>query len=325
MKKVFISSTCYDLIDLRVEIEQKIESMGLIPLLSDRAIGEFTVTPDVNSIENCLTNVRNSDFYVIILSQRYGPSLKNAGFEDVSATHLEYLEAKKLHKPIFMYIRDRLESDYSVWKKNNDKDLNLTWVKKGDEKIFELLEQHRKLSATLKDTNWFWTFRDSVELKNRIQFDFKAISGTVILRKLIESGKAPHLFPQIINWYVDKKSRILHTEFKITNFGLTSAIDPFVTFHTSKKENIENIPSLLPGDSANITFEVLLTVNEVRSANPTFSLDTSYGTIEGHYMGDEFYMEYSWDRGENTGWSAIDFTNKIYYHSEAFEIKMYER
>ena len=41
-------------------------------------------------------NLRQCDAVIVILCQRYGPSLESAGFPDLSATHLEYSEAKKL-------------------------------------------------------------------------------------------------------------------------------------------------------------------------------------------------------------------------------------
>ena len=112
--RVFISSTCYDLIDLRADLEQELRDMELEPVLSDQSSSEFTVVPAQSSIESCLVNVRNCDTFIVILSQRYGPSLEPAGYPDLSATHLEYREACRVKKSIYMYVRDRLEADYAV-------------------------------------------------------------------------------------------------------------------------------------------------------------------------------------------------------------------
>lgn len=127
--RVFVSSTCYDLIDLRAELEAHLRDLGLQPLLSDSLTSGFEVVPTADSIETCLANVRASDAFVCVLSQRYGPSLKGAGFDDVSATHLEWLEARKAGKHIHLYARDRLLGDHAVWKKNRDSQVNLAWVK----------------------------------------------------------------------------------------------------------------------------------------------------------------------------------------------------
>ena len=70
--RVFISSTCYDLIDLRAELEAFFRSAGIEPIMSDSLDSEFQVLQRQNSIETCLANVREADVFVIILSSRYG-------------------------------------------------------------------------------------------------------------------------------------------------------------------------------------------------------------------------------------------------------------
>ena len=110
--KVFISSTCYDLLDLRAEVKEDLRDLGVAVLLSDQKDSEFLIpsSADMNSIEACLVNVRQADVMIVILSQRYGPNLGSL-FGDVSATHAEYNEARKLNKPIHFYVRDRLDAD----------------------------------------------------------------------------------------------------------------------------------------------------------------------------------------------------------------------
>ena len=105
--RVFISSTCYGLIDLRAELETLFRQADVTSILSDSLTSEFQILPDRNSVETCLANVRTCDACVIILSNRYGPSLLNVGFDDVSATHLEYRGAVHREIPTGMYARDR--------------------------------------------------------------------------------------------------------------------------------------------------------------------------------------------------------------------------
>lgn len=189
--KVFVSSTCYDLIDLRAELEMVLREMGLSPLLSDRPSSEFEVLPDKNSIETCLANVRGADVFISILSQRYGPSLKVAGYADVSATHLEWLEARKERKPIRMYVRDRLEGDYATWKAGGTK---FGWVRDAaDAPIFTLLDEHKKLVAGDDKSNWVWPFKDLVDLKARIALDLKATSSRALIMKWLSDGRLPSL------------------------------------------------------------------------------------------------------------------------------------
>lgn len=129
---------------------------------------------------------------IVILCQRYGPTLKPAGFPDVSATHLEYNEAKKLGKPIYMYVRDRLEADYSISKKNKKADVQPVWAQHEQyRRLFDLLDGHRKLSKGKHGSNWFDTFRDSVELKALIKRDFGPVAARSELEDLVVQNRVP--------------------------------------------------------------------------------------------------------------------------------------
>lgn len=70
--KIFISSTVYDLIDIRAEISALFELFGIASILSDDKLSDFQVRPDRNSIETCLVNVEKSDDVIVILDQRHG-------------------------------------------------------------------------------------------------------------------------------------------------------------------------------------------------------------------------------------------------------------
>lgn len=85
---VFLSSTVYDLLDVRSVVERSLHNAGVTPILSDSATSAFDTTPSVNSIDTCLLNVDRSDAFICILDKRYGPSLGKVGFDNVSATHL---------------------------------------------------------------------------------------------------------------------------------------------------------------------------------------------------------------------------------------------
>lgn len=170
--RVFISSTVYDLLDVRAEVADLLRSLGIAPVLNEDTLSAFDVKLDRNSIATCLANVEACDEFIIILDQRYGGSLKDAGFDDFSATHLEYRHAVKHKKPIHFYVRDRLEGDYATWKRNKrnngdgDEKVNLPWVK--DRALLTLLAEHRDLDAKADTSNWFDLFTNSTDLKESI-------------------------------------------------------------------------------------------------------------------------------------------------------------
>lgn len=58
---VFLSSTCYDLADLRYELRSYLETKGFEVRLSEDPNSAFYVDPTSDSIESCLLNVQQSD------------------------------------------------------------------------------------------------------------------------------------------------------------------------------------------------------------------------------------------------------------------------
>lgn len=226
--KIFISSTVYDLIDVRSEVAELLRSLGLSPILSDDSLSEFAPKHDANSIESCLANIEASDAVILILDQRYGPSLKQAGYEDKSATHLEYDRAIELGKPVHVFVRDRLEADFSIWKKNKQKsDLKLTWVDQKDFRLFELLSEHRKIVEGESNSNWIDFFRSSIDLKKAIQKKFETMMRPQQLADAIAHNEFPLFDVQSRTEDTSRVDQIKELTYKcmITNVGGASAFN----------------------------------------------------------------------------------------------------
>jgi hypothetical protein len=281
--RIFISSTCYDLLDLRAEIETHLRDLGLTPILSDRPSSDFAVDPKADSIETCLVNVRGSDAFVCVLSQRYGPSLKKAGFPDVSATHLEWQEAKSLGKPIYFYVRDRTEAEYAIWKKNRGAVGNFAWVQ--DSKVFEFLDEHRTLVKAADATNWLWPFRDSVELKQRLADDLGAISRQALLRRLLVDGLLPTIKVQIRRRNGGGAGQDVAFDTGFAGRGKHGAFDIYLLMDGGKVL----LGDLPPGGELARTFKYKTPPND-QVFEKRFTLE--YETERGHQIQDDFVLRY---------------------------------
>lgn len=213
---IFVSSTCYDLIDLRAELEQHLRLMGLTPVMSGRPATEFVVPGDTNSIETCLTNLRRCTAVVVVLSQRYGPKLGKYGFPDVSATHLEYNTAIDEKIPTLVYARDRLLAELES-RKRHDKAFKRSWLPSDDDLgLLDLLDQHKKLHSG--KVNWVWQFTSSVDLKSRLAIDLEADARAAGLEMLVRSGNLPSLSFTTGSGTIDSCALIAR------NAGLTPAL-----------------------------------------------------------------------------------------------------
>ncbi|WP_321416215.1 DUF4062 domain-containing protein [uncultured Desulfobacter sp.] len=110
---VFISSTCYDLKQVRADLYDFIDSLGLEPILSE--FDTFPVNPNEDTIQNCLNVVRDkADIFVLIVGGRYGSTIDTG----ISVTNLEYIEACTKGAPKYVFIMNNVLNLLKIWKDN---------------------------------------------------------------------------------------------------------------------------------------------------------------------------------------------------------------
>jgi len=166
---VFISSTSYDLLDLRAELADFLESKGFIVRASDDPY-RIDVEPTEDSIQTCLRNVEAADVIVCILDGRYGPPLPPE--RQLSATHAEVNHARKLGKPVCIFGRDRALAEYDLLRRNPG--ASTLWVERHDDdqrkKWVAFAEELRGLAMAKADghSNWVDPFQTSVQLKKLV-------------------------------------------------------------------------------------------------------------------------------------------------------------
>ena len=139
---MFVSSTCYDLSQIRADIREFLLSLGVEPLLSEHTT--FPVNPQADTLENCVNVVRQrADIFVLIVGARYGTQA-----EGKSITNLEYLEARAKGIPIYVFLLKSIQHALPIWKNNRAGDYaNVV----DTPKLFEFAE-------SLRDTKQHWVF-----------------------------------------------------------------------------------------------------------------------------------------------------------------------
>jgi len=174
---LFVSSTCYDLQQVRSDIKLFAEELGLQPILSE--YDSFPVNPDVGTLENCLDAVtKSADIFVLVVGSRYGSI--QAG--DKSITNLEYLTARTKGIPVYVFVSRQMLNILPLWKANPLMDVSsLT----DSPKLFEFI-------ADLKDsgTNWVFGFGKAQDifdvLHNQLAYLF--MDALDIRRRFIAAG-----------------------------------------------------------------------------------------------------------------------------------------
>lgn len=132
---VFISSTCYDLKQIRVNLREFFsDELGYDVLVSEH--DSFPLDPQLSAVENCLRVVdERADVFVLIIGYRYGwvaPSGR-------SVTNMEFLRALAKRIPIYVFIERDVLSKLQVWKENP----GVTFASIDDPKLFEFVDSIR--------------------------------------------------------------------------------------------------------------------------------------------------------------------------------------
>ena len=131
---VFVSSTCYDLKQIREDIKDFFEkNYGFEAMLSE--FDSFPIDPCKGTFENCLNNVdRYADMFVLLVGTRYGYVTDKGK----SITNLEYLHAKAKGIPMFIFVSKQINNNLSFWKNNKDADFSSVV---DNPKIFEFVSE----------------------------------------------------------------------------------------------------------------------------------------------------------------------------------------
>ncbi len=175
--KVFISSTCYDLGEVRDSLYSFIKSLYYEPIVSEK--GDIFYHPDFHTHESCINEVENCDLFILIIGGRHGGSY----ISDItkSIVNAEYEAAKKLDRPVFTFIKQSVYDDHKLYQRNKNKtiinEIEFPSIEKGQHSkyIFEFINDVR----LAKVNNGFFSFeyaKDIVELLGKqwsgMMYDF---------------------------------------------------------------------------------------------------------------------------------------------------------
>jgi hypothetical protein len=110
---VFVSSTCYDLKQLRANIFEYLGDAGFEPILSEYPT--FPIDPDASTSANCRKAIEErADIFVLVIGGRYGSTDETGK----SVTNIEYLAARAKSIPVYVFVMRSILDIIPVWKDN---------------------------------------------------------------------------------------------------------------------------------------------------------------------------------------------------------------
>ena len=174
---VFVSSTCYDLKQIRQDLEHFLkDELGFEPMLSETS--SFPVDPQLGTIDNCTRNVdEHADIFVLIIGCRYG-MVTDSG---KSITNLEYLHAKQKNIPIYVFIDKPILSNIQIWR---DNPAGTFTALVDNPKIFEFVDSIRSVEK------WTYPYEHANDIITTLRSQFAYLfRESLTVRSLLKQSK----------------------------------------------------------------------------------------------------------------------------------------
>lgn len=165
--KVFVSSTCFDLKEIRDSLSRFIKSFGFDPILSEH--GDVFYHPDLHTHESCIHEVSNCQLFILIIGGRFGGTYEID--KNKSITNAEYDAARESNIPVFTYIKKGVHDNHHTFQVNKNKtfikEMDFPHIEKQENalNIFDFIDQVRKS----KTNNAFETFETAHEIESHIR------------------------------------------------------------------------------------------------------------------------------------------------------------
>lgn len=194
---IFVSSTCYDLSQIRSDIKDFITEIGHNPILSEEY--SFPIDTTKSSIENCIEIVRShADLFILTIGNRYGSQINDGK----SITNTEFLTALEKNIPIYTFTLKQMINILPVWKDNPHGNYSSTV---DSPKIFEFIDNVRN-----KHNLWNFEFEKANDIKSAMKHQLSILLKSTLIKsyqlKNIDSFLISNLSSAALKIIVEKKN-----------------------------------------------------------------------------------------------------------------------
>lgn len=136
--RIFISSTFYDLKQVRSDLDNFINGLGYEVIRNEE--GKIAYE-NQESLENyCYREVSNIDILIAIIGGRFG---SESNEEQYSITQKEIKKAIESNKLVYIFIDRYVDAEYSTYLKNKDE--NIKYAQVDDARVYKFIEEIRNL------------------------------------------------------------------------------------------------------------------------------------------------------------------------------------
>lgn len=176
--RVFISSTFYDLKQIRIELDKFLESLGYEPVRNE--VGDIPYGKDEELQTYCYKEINNVDILVSILGSRYGSeAITDELSKKYSVSQMELKTAIDEHKQVFIFIEKDVLTEYETYLANkNNKDVKYHYV--DNPNIYRFIEEIK----SYRNNNNIKGFETADDIKNYLREQFAGLFKQFLLDSL---------------------------------------------------------------------------------------------------------------------------------------------
>lgn len=194
--RIFISSTFYDLRQIRAELDKFIESLGYEPVRNEE--GDIPYGKENELQTYCYKEIENVDVLVSIIGSRYGSKSSVDASKEYSVSQQELKTAIQNNRQVFIFIDKNVLTEYETYSLNKEKaDIAYKYV--DNVNIYKFIEEIKSLSRN-NNIKAFETVDDITSyLKEQFAGLFKQFFVDVdrsieinTIRELTETAKVLH-------------------------------------------------------------------------------------------------------------------------------------
>lgn len=139
--RIFISSTFYDLRQVRSDLDTFIESLGYDPVRNEE--GDIPYGKDEALEEYCYKEIKAVDILVSIVGGRFGSESKR---NNSSISQIELKTALKENKQVYIFIEKNVLSEFETYLINKD-NASMKYRYVDDVRIYQFIEEVKNLNA----------------------------------------------------------------------------------------------------------------------------------------------------------------------------------
>ena len=137
--RIFISSTFFDLKQIRSDLDLFIDTMGYESIRNEE--GDIPYGKDDALEEYCYKEIKSVDIVISIIGGRFGSESKR---NTSSISQIELKTAHKENKQVYIFIEKNVLAEFETYLINKDKDINFKYV--DDVRIYSFIEEIKGLN-----------------------------------------------------------------------------------------------------------------------------------------------------------------------------------